>query len=33
MKWTIAQTAWKAAVALGALASFVLASGAAGKWG
>ena len=33
MKWQLKQTYWKVAVVLGAIASFVLASGAGEKWG
>ena len=33
MKWQLTQTYWKVAVVLGAIASFVLASGAGEKWG
>jgi hypothetical protein len=32
MKWQFTQTYWKVAVVLGAIASFVLAAGAPGKW-
>jgi hypothetical protein len=33
MKWTMTETYWKITVALGAMTSFLLAAGAAGKWG
>jgi hypothetical protein len=32
MKWQIQRAYWKVALILGAIASFVLAAGAEGKW-
>ncbi len=32
MKWHITRAYWKVALVLGALASFLLAAGAEGKW-
>jgi|FLYN01.1.fsa_nt_gi hypothetical protein len=33
MKWHIVRAYWKVALALGAIASFILAAGATTKWG
>ncbi len=33
MKWTMKQAYWKVALVLGALASFLVAAGAEGRWG
>jgi len=32
MKWQITRIYWKIALILGAIASFILAAGASGKW-
>jgi hypothetical protein len=32
MKWQLQRTYWKVALILGAIASFILAAGANGKW-
>jgi hypothetical protein len=33
MKWQLQRAYWKVALILGAIASFILAAGAGGKWG